>query len=300
MISFKTEPVSDIRAHTGDGAFWSTDRQAVYWVDIPAGRLHLHDPATGHDLHWDFPTSVGCVAETRSGRIVAALTNGFHLLDPDTGNMIALGGANPGAVAHRFNDGTVDPHGRFLAGTMGQTPGLRIRAEGRLYAFDGRFCRKIVDGFRTLNGLAFSPDGRTAYISDSHPEVQTIWAYDYDQYDGLWTHGRVFFDCRNVAGRPDGGAIDSDGCYWMAGVSGWQLLRITPQGKLDMAIEMPVENPTRIAFGGREREQLFVTSIAVPGDTDQPDSGKLLTLRVPGIVGQEMPVMTFPKELDVL
>jgi len=29
------------------------------------------------------------------------------------------------------------------------------------------------------NGLAFSPDGRTMYLSDSHPSVQMIWSFDY-------------------------------------------------------------------------------------------------------------------------
>ena len=64
-------------------------------------------------------------------------------------------------------------------------------------------------------------------------------------------------------GRPDGGTVDADGCYWMAGVSGWQVYRITPAGKVDMVIDMPVEKPTKPMFGGPGLDTLYVTSLSL-------------------------------------
>jgi sugar lactone lactonase YvrE len=80
----------------------------------------------------------------------------------------------------------------------------------------------------------------------------------------------------------------------MAGVSGWQLLRITPNGKVDMDIEMPVEKPTRIAFGGEDLGTLYVTSIGkngiTPGsESKQPQAGGLFALRLPGVKGYPFP-----------
>jgi len=103
----------------------------------------------------------------------------------------------------------------------------------------------------------------------------------------------VFFDSRQVDGRPDGGTVDSEGCYWMAGVGGWELVRLTPEGAVDMRIPMPVERPTRIAFGGRDLDTLYVTSISEkisPGTEDrQPHAGGVFALRVPGVTGLPFP-----------
>jgi sugar lactone lactonase YvrE len=111
--------------------------------------------------------------------------------------------------------------------------------------------------------------------------------------DAAWSNKRVFLDTNGLAGRPDGGAMDSEGCYWMAGVSGWELVRITPEGKVDMEIAMPVEKPTRIAFGGPNMDTLFVTSLGfdVTEGTHQPQAGGLFALQVPGVTGVELPRM---------
>ena len=146
-----------------------------------------------------------------------------------------------------------------------------------------------MDEVYTTNGLAFSPDGRTMYLSDSNPSVQTIWACDYDPDTGEPSNRRVFFDARAVAGRPDGGTVDADGCYWMAGVSGWQLVRLTPRGEIDRIVEMPVERPTKPMFGGTNLDTLYVTTIGsklTPGtETKQPQAGGLFAVRGLGITG---------------
>lgn len=260
--------VLDIRATVGEGAIWSGAMQRLLWVDIPAGRVNRFDPATGANEVWKMERPVGCVAETASGRIVAALTDGFHLLDPADGGLTPLGGPSPGDRGHRFNDGTTDPAGRFLAGTMPLGGADPNDATGTLYAFDGSEAREVMRGFHVINGLAFSPDGRTAYVSDSFAPIRTIWAFDYAVETGEWSNRRVLLDTADLPGRPDGGAVDSEGGYWMAGVGGWCLNRITPEGRVDTVVEMPVERPTRIAFGGPDLGTLFVTSIRTPGEPE--------------------------------
>ena len=110
------------------------------------------------------------------------------------------------------------------------------------------------------NGLAFSPDGRTMYFADTLH--QKIWAYDYDVDTGAATNEIVFVDYTNLPGRPDGGCVDADGCYWGASVNGWAVIRVTPDGRLDRRIELPVQKPSMCAFGGAELDVLYVTSIA--------------------------------------
>ena len=86
------------------------------------------------------------------------------------------------------------------------------RSIGSVYRFDSRGLQRQIAGLIVPNGMAWSPDGRTMYLSDSHPEVQAIWAFDYDAADGVATRRRLWIDMRHYPGRPDGAAVDVDGC----------------------------------------------------------------------------------------
>jgi sugar lactone lactonase YvrE len=139
----------------------------------------------------------------------------------------------------------------------------------------------------TQNGLAWSPAGDRMYLSDSHPRARTIWAFDYDRDEGMPRGPRVFVDMNAHAGRPDGAAVDTEGCYWTCANDAARLLRFTPAGTLDRAIDLPVKKPSMCAFGGTRLDTLYVTSIrpAKPADLDgQPLAGAVFALR-PGVQG---------------
>ena len=285
MSTPRFDLVVDARAKTGEGAVWSARLGGLLWVDIPAGRLHLHVPG-GADRIWETGEPLGCVAETRDGSIILASTSGFRRLDPATGEIGAPTGPVPAERGHRFNDGAVDPAGRFVAGTMPLGGPSKDDDDGRLYAHHHGATRELMGGFFTQNGLAFAPDGRTAYVSDSIPHIRSIWAFDYDPDDGVWANRRVFFDTSGHPGRPDGGCVDADGCYWMAGVGGGQVLRITPDGRVDMDLAFPVEKPTRPAFGGPDLSTLYCTSIG----GDAPGAGGVFACEIPGVRGLPTPL----------
>jgi sugar lactone lactonase YvrE len=140
------------------------------------------------------------------------------------------------------------------------------------------------------NGLAFSPDGGTMYLSDSHPSVQKIWAFDYDIDSGMPQRQRMFVDMNEHPGRPDGAAVDADGCYWICANDAGLIHRFTPEGKLDRSLAVPVKKPTMCTFGGPNLDTLFVTSIRPAGDlSEQPLAGGVFALR-PGVCGLPEPL----------
>jgi sugar lactone lactonase YvrE len=286
--------VVDAKAQVGEGAMWDERESRLWWVDIDSRLLHRFDPATGDDVTWALPSRIGCFVFRERGGLVVALENGFSFFDPATGALEPIHDPEPDKPGNRFNDGTPDPAGRFLAGTMPMGERLPVAAIWRLDS--DLAVERLVDGLRVANGMAFSPDGRLFYWSDSEASVQTIWRADYDAASGAMGVPVVFATTHELAGRPDGGTIDADGCYWMAGVGGWQLVRFTPAGKVDMIIDMPVEKPSKIAFGGADLATLYVTSIGsgpTPGtEARQPQAGGLFALRVPGVHG--LPVWRFP------
>lgn len=288
------ELILDARNATGESPVWSTTEQALYWVDIPAKRLHRWSPADGKEHSWQASQMLACIAQTGNGSWIAAMENGLFSITPhadgslDSRLLASVTHALPGM---RFNDGRCDRQGRFWAGTMvmNMAAGAPVGAMYRYSADQAEPLKAQLQGFIVPNGLAFSPDGNTLYLSDSHPDVQKVWAFDYDTDTGTPHNRRLFVDMSKHPGRPDGAAVDAEGCYWICGNDAGLIHRFTPQGKLDRSLAVPVKKPTMCAFGGADLDTLFVTSIRPAGDlADQPLAGGVFALR-PGVKGLPEP-----------
>ena len=278
--------VAPTRSAIGEGAVWDDRDQCLWWVDIPAGIIYRYDPVTGENRATGFGEPVGCLAVREQGGLVVAAKSGFWFFDPATGAREAIGDPESHLPDNRFNDGTTDAQGRFWAGTM--KDGGAAEPLGTFYRLDAdRTVTPWRGGFYTTNGLAFSPDGKRMYFSDSNKDVRTIWSAPYDETTGTPGEASVFFDTAVVAGRPDGGTVDAEGCYWQAGVSGWQLYRLAPDGTVVMTIDMPIERPSKPMFGGAGLDLLFVTSLGIglSEGSHQPEAGSLFCLSGLGIRG---------------
>ena len=270
------ELIVDARNAVGECPVWVPEENALYWVDIPNGGLQRWSAASGHSAAWKAPQMLACIARTTAGNWVAGMETGFFQLTPhDDGSLdtTALASVEHPRPDMRLNDGRCDRQGRFWAGSMVLNMGLNA-PEGRLYRYGARQSGVIeaqLDGFIVPNGLGFSPDGKTMYLSDSHPDVQLIWAFDYDTDTGTPSNRRVFVDMNHFPGRPDGAAVDAEGCYWICANDAGLIHRFAPDGRLDFSLEVPVKKPTMCAFGGSRMDTLFVTSIR-PGDDHDPQS----------------------------
>ena len=260
-MSETARPVGAVRAIVGESPVWCEADRCIYWVDILGGLVHRYETDTGSDRYWRMPEQVGNLVLVDGGGLLIAMEGGLHLFTPETGALRTLCDIRSDIVGQRFNDGTCDPRGRLWIGSMTMEEPVE-RAVGALFRFDrdGTIAR-VLDGFLVPNGMAFSPDGSTFYISDSHPSVQTIWAFDHDLDAGALSNRRVFATTHDLPGRPDGGTVDADGFYWSANVSGGCLVRFDPDGRIDRSIDVPTEKPSKIAFGGPSLDVMYVTSI---------------------------------------
>lgn len=301
MIAQAAELVLDARNTVGESPVWHAAEQALYWVDIPARTLNRWVLASASLSTWQAPESLACIAPMAGGGWIAGAETGLLALQPHANAQLsvqALASVAHAEVDMRFNDGRCDRQGRFLAGTMLNKMPSSPRA-GSIYSYQindksdtnqASGLVKLLDGFCTPNGMAFSPDGRTMYLSDSHPTVQLVWAFDYDPATGTPSNRRVFVDMNPLPGRPDGAAVDADGCYWICGNDAGLVHRFTPAGKLDRSLAVPVKKPAMCAFGGPNLDTLFVTSIRPAGLdlSDQPLAGGLFALH-PGVCGLPEP-----------
>jgi sugar lactone lactonase YvrE len=289
----KAELIFNAQNAVGESPVWHAGEQALYWVDIPAKALYSWKE--GHGVQtWHASEMIGCIAMYASGGWIAAMESGiFHLLLQANGSILEkpLASITHPIAGMRFNDGRCDRQGRFLAGTMLMSM-ADSRQEGCVVSYQEESnLHAVVQGLYTPNGMAFSPDGRTMYLSDSHPKSQLVWVFDYDTATGIPSNRRVFVDMNSLPGRPDGAAVDEEGCYWVCGNDAGLIHRFTPQGKLDQSLAVPVKKPAMCAFGGADMKTLYVTSIR-PANmdlTDQPLAGGVFALR-PGVRGISEPV----------
>jgi sugar lactone lactonase YvrE len=184
------------------------------------------------------------------------MEQGFATFDPESGVIVALAEPEAGLANHRFNDGRCDPAGRFLAGSMNMA---KTSASGQLWRLDANGAvARVAAGVIIANGLAFSPDRRRMYWADSPAE--TVYVFDYDLDTGTPSNQRVWLEKGPAPGRPDGAAVDADGCYWSARWIGGAVVRFTPEGKMDGIIHLPVSKVTMCAFGGSDLRTLYITT----------------------------------------
>ena len=279
------ECVLDIRASLGECPVWSIDEQVLYWVDINAPSLNRFDPKSGVNLAWAMPSSIGSFALREKGGFVAALRDGIWLVDRagKLGDRMAEAPYDPSH--HRFNDGRADRGGRFWAGTMNER---RDAATGALYSLDAYFTlTPVLDGITISNGLAWSPDDKTLYHADT--PTRTINAYAFDAATGTVGRKREFARFDGETERPDGAAVDSEGCYWIAFYRGGKIARLSPRGERVAEYPLPAMCPTMCAFGGADLRTVYVTTARQMREADElsrlPQSGGIFSMRtdVPGL-----------------
>ncbi len=271
----------DARNSVGESPVWCEIEQALYWVDILAPAVHRWQPASGERREWPMPDAVGSIGLREGAGLVAALRSGFHLFDMDTGGLTFLANPEPDIPTNRLNDGKVAPDGAFWAGTMDDRP--EKEAVGSLYRLgtDHRVAR-MASGVKISNGLAWSPDGATLYHSDSR--AAAIWRHAHDTATGRIGERQPFVTMQPDWGRPDGGAVDAEGCYWGCGIGAGRINRFSPDGELLAWIEMPVTHPTMPCFGGPALKTLYVTSLRenfTPAQIDAtPQAGGLFEIEL--------------------
>lgn len=280
----KVEIALKIKASLGECPRWDETNQLLYWVDINQGQLHRFNPETGTDEFLQFDEEIGCMSLRQGDGFLLAMRSGFYTLDGWNTERKFIADPEADMLKNRFNDGRADAKGRMFAGTVyppkdyGGASIYSLSPEGEV--------KKWVGDLLTANGIAFSPDSRTFYYADTPSHA--VQACDYDLDTGTVSNCRVFHQFPHGHGRPDGAAVDSEGCYWTALYEGGRVVRLSPDGKIIQEITVPARCPTMVAFGGSDMQTLYITSVGSRPDSELeefPDSGSVFQIRVdvPGL-----------------
>lgn len=249
----RAEQVTAPLAEHGEGPVWDADAGVLRWVDMLAGDVLTLEP-TGAVTRRHVGDVAAAFRPRAGGGMVVAVERGFVLVDAD-------GRVGPVREAFadsgvRMNDGGCDPAGRFFCGSMAHdaAPG-----RGSLYRFDpDGTVTHVLAGLTISNGIAWTPDGSRAYFADTG--TGRVDVFDYDVTSAQLSGRRPVVTVDPERGQPDGLALDAEGGIWVACWQGGAVHRYTVDGRLDAVVDLPARQVTACAFGGPERDRLFITT----------------------------------------
>lgn len=256
------ELLHDIKAALGEGPVWNSRTQTLYWIDILNKRIY----ADG-DVFLESDETIGCLSLRKDGGLIFTKRISVWTCEPfdhtqdrsDSSNLTLVHALTDEPANNRFNDGKCDPRGRFLAGTMDMG---EKDPNGSLYSFDGKSVTKLLRDVTISNGLTWSPDYKTLYYIDT--PTHEVKAFDYDLETGVIDNMRVVVQLSDSLGHPDGMTSDTQGNLWIAMWGGAQVTKWDPNtGQLLERIPVPAKNVSCCVFGGKDRNELFITSARV-------------------------------------
>jgi sugar lactone lactonase YvrE len=281
------EHVVKVQNALGECPVWDPRHNCLYWVDIESSLFYRYTPASGDLVENELEIPIYALALDARHGLVAGTDEGFVFYDPETNGYEYIAEVMAGEPGRRFNDGAVDRRGRFWAGTLDRerTP------TNHLYRLNPDLTiRTMETGIIQSNGIDWSPDWRTLYLTDTRR--RTIYAYDYDLNLGQISNRRDLIKTPEepAEGVPDGLVVDAEGFIWSARFRGWKLVRYDPDGKVERQVTLPVQRPSSMVFGGKDLYELYITtgSVEIPQEElpDHPMAGGILCIR-PGVKGKQ-------------
>lgn len=235
-------------------------------------------------------------AETGAPNGHKILADGTHLICD----------ASQHAVLHLSADGKLLPHaskecdGKPLRGPNDLTldsanggfyfsdPGDSSKEKpiGTVHYVDAKGKTHLIDsGYAFSNGIVLTPDGKKLYVAESQQD--RVWVYDV-MAPGKVSPKKLFADlpkkdeaAGQIDNQPDGMCLDQAGNLYVAHYGMRQVQVLSPDGKLLARYAAGNLTTSNVAFGGPNRDQLFVTGAI--GDTENRGGIFRLDLKVPGL-----------------
>jgi gluconolactonase len=228
----------------------------VYFTDQPNDRIHVWDEKNGISLWLEGTGRSNGMYFNQQGQLVTCADEKNQLAYFDENKKLQLihegfnnkhlNGPNDLWIAPNGGIYFTDPYYHRQWWPDGHKEIQDVRGVYYLSA-DGELTR-VIDDFKTPNGLIGTPDGKILYVADI--QDKKIWKYDILPNGSL--ANKTFF----APHGSDGMTIDNRGNVYLTMGKVWVY---NPKGELIEEIEFP-ESPANICFGGKKRDILFVTA----------------------------------------
>jgi sugar lactone lactonase YvrE len=264
----------------GEGPAFDQDTQTLWWFDILGRQLLEMKWPDGETIVHPLPFMASALACVDDRRQLLLSEYGLYVRDRESGALELHAPIEQDSHATRSNDARVHPSGALWAGTMGKQA---QKGAGAIYWFRKGEVRKLYVNFTIPNSICFSPDGATAYFTDSADN--RLMRVACDPATGIPAgEPQVLYDNRRSGGGLDGSVCDAEGNIWNARWGAGSVDVYTPQGERIASHAVPARQTSCPVFCGPAAEAVAVTTAWEGMDDRQraadPHAGKLFRLTV--------------------
>lgn len=231
---------------------WDDINKLIYCVSIEQNIIYQINPLTGEIKSFLTNGNVGCVVLDKNGFLLSAEKEGIYKLDPNSNYKKYL--THPETnINIRYNDGKLDPIGRFIFGTKGN-----INGSAKLFSYYNGECKTLLTNLTISNGIGFSLDNKKMYFVDTPTKKVAQFNYDINKGDIIFEKYIIEIEGE---GWPDGMCVDLEGNLWVAEWEGGKVCKwnVNTGNKLD-EILLPCSLVTSCCLGGDNFKDLFITT----------------------------------------
>lgn len=255
MEEVPTSVLSAEHCHLGEGPTYDVATDTAWWFDIREGRLFEAHLGTGAIRIHSLGRMASALGRIDDERQLVVAEDGCYIRNVADGAMTLFCPIEADNPATRSNDCRVHQSGTFWIGTMGRKA---ERGLGAIYALHRGKISTLFPGISIPNSICFSPDGTTAYFTDTARAV--LYAVPLNPATGL-PRGEPEVLLRHTGiGGLDGSVCDADGQIWNACWGASRVDVYSPQGERLRSLRVPARQASCPAFVGADLSRLLVTS----------------------------------------
>ena len=247
----------------GEGPFWDSKKQELYFVDISHKQVQIFTPSSNSVKRITFDQEIGAVLLDHNSELIVAARDGLYAATRDGELKTLLAPIDFGDSSIRCNDAKCDANGRIWVGTMAFD---FEEGAASLYSFDSKELKEVLSNLTISNGMGWSIDQKTMYFIDS--QTSRVDTCDFDLSTGAISNRQPFITFNEPGVIPDGMTTDEDGGIWVALFGGSAVRRFDSSGNLTHTVSVPATQVTSCCFGGADMSELFITTAQYAMDAE--------------------------------
>ncbi len=237
-----------------EGPVWMPEKEIVIFSDIPNSKLMQWSSKDGLEPYRETENSNGNILDSK-GQLLTCQHSGRNIVAVNkNGNITVLTEKHDGGKFNSPNDLAQHKDGSIWF--TDPSYGLGDKAgdyDGKwVFRFDVATGKTsvIYKRFDMPNGIAFSPDYKTVYISDTG-KVGIIRAFSV--WGDSIGHKPIF----EIPIRCDGMRIDTEGNIYTTSKGG---IHVYDKSGKKLGVIATPEEPANVCFGGKDFDTLFITA----------------------------------------
>ena len=257
-LKIKTsEPRAIWKAKTilGEGTLWVPSHNSIYFVDIKKKKILTLNIKSNKKRIIKINKEIGFLSHIRKDIFLLGLQSELRIVNFRNKKIIKSIKIEGDKPLNRINDGKTDLKGRLWFGTM-DNPERKIK-NGSLYCLDKKLILHKVDTkYYITNGPVFINNDTFLHTDSGRKIIFKIKINNNYKIIKKTT----FIKFSKKDGSPDGMTIDNKKNVWICHFGGACISVYNLKGKKIHNLKLPAKNITNCTFGGKNMNDLYVTS----------------------------------------